>query len=61
MNTATIDLDIAKTLFQVHGMDERGKPTVCRQLKRADVTRFFANLPPFDWDGGLRHCSLLGA
>lgn len=46
MNTTTIGLDIAKTLFQVHGMDERGKPTVCRQLKRADLMKFFANLPP---------------
>jgi transposase len=46
MNTATIGFDIAKTVFQVHGMDRRGNPTVRRQLKRSDVVKFFANLPP---------------
>lgn len=46
MNTATIGFDIAKTVFQVHGMDRRGSPTVRRQLKRSDVMKFFANLPP---------------
>ena len=46
MNTVTIGLDIAKTAFQIHGMDGRGNPTVRRQLKRSDVMKFFANLPP---------------
>jgi transposase len=30
----------------VHGVDERGKPVLRRQLKRKDVVSFFANLPP---------------
>jgi transposase len=46
MNTTTIGFDIAKTVFQVHGMDERGRPTVRRQIRRADLMKFFANLPP---------------
>src|SRR6266478_468513 len=46
MNTTTIGLDTAKTVFQVHGTDERGKPTVRRQVKRGEILRFFANLPP---------------
>lgn len=46
MITTTIGFDIAKSVFQVHGMDERGKATVCRQVKRAEVMKFFANLPP---------------
>jgi transposase len=46
MNTTTIGLDIAKRLFQAHGMDTRGKTSVTRRLKRAEVLRFFANLQP---------------
>jgi hypothetical protein len=46
MNTTTIGLDIAKRLFQAHGMDTRGKNTMTRRLKRAEVLRFFANLQP---------------
>jgi transposase len=46
MNVTTIGLDLAKTVFQVHGVDARGKATLRRTLKRSDVARFFANLPP---------------
>jgi transposase len=37
----TIDLDIAKSLFQVHGVDVEGNVVICRQLKRRDVLKFF--------------------
>jgi transposase len=43
---STIGLDIAKRVFQVHGVDERGSVTVRRQLRRAEVIAFFAKLPP---------------
>src|SRR6516225_2611850 len=46
MNTTTIGLDIAKRIFQAHGTDARGKSTLTRRLKRAEVLRFFANLQP---------------
>jgi hypothetical protein len=46
MNTTTIGLDIAKRVFQAHGTDARGKSTLTRRLKRAEVLRFFANLQP---------------
>ena len=46
MNTTTVGLDIAKSYFQVHGVDARGRPTVQKQLRRAQVLTFFANLPP---------------
>jgi transposase len=46
MKIATVGIDLAKNLFQVHGVDERGKPVLRRQLKRKDVVSFFANLPP---------------
>ena len=46
MNTTTIGIDIAKSVFQVHGIDARGKPTLSKQLKRKELRKFFANLPP---------------
>jgi transposase len=46
MNTTTIGLDIAKAVFQVHGIDARGQTTLRKRLRRAQLIRFFANLPP---------------
>ena len=43
---ATIGLDIAKSVFQVHGVDAAGQVVVRRQLKRQHVLAFFARLPP---------------
>src|ERR1700730_11216523 len=45
MKITRVGLDIAKQVFQVHGVDERGKARVCRQLARAKVLEFFAQLP----------------
>ncbi len=42
----TIGLDIAKSVFQVHGVDAAGKVIIRRQLKRARVIAFFMKLPP---------------
>ena len=42
----TIGLDIAKSVFQVHGVDAQGKVIVRRQLKRRHVLAFFHKLPP---------------
>lgn len=44
-NVATIGLDLAKNVFQVHGVDADGFVVVRRKLRRADVLRFFASLP----------------
>ena len=46
MNTATIGLDIAKNVLQVCGVDQHGKPMLQRKLRRSEVLRFFAKLPP---------------
>jgi transposase len=46
MNITTAGLDLAKIVFQVHGVDERGNARLRKQLKRAQVMGFFANLPP---------------
>jgi transposase len=42
----TIGLDIAKSVFQVHGIDAAGKVIIRRQLKRRYVLAFFEKLPP---------------
>jgi transposase len=42
----TIGLDIAKAVFQIHGVDAEGKVVVRRQVKRRYVLGFFQNLPP---------------
>ena len=42
----TIGLDIAKSIFQVHGVDAAGQVVVRRQLKRRYVLAFFEKLPP---------------
>lgn len=46
MKITTIGIDLAKSVFQVHGVDEHGKVRLRKQLKRAQVLAFFANLPP---------------
>ena len=42
----TIGLDIAKSVFQVHGVDADGQVVIRRQLKRRYVLAFFQKLPP---------------
>src|SRR6266403_4065651 len=42
----TIGLDIAKSVFQVHGVDAAGQVVIRRQLKRRQVLTFFQKLPP---------------
>ena len=46
MNITTVGIDLAKTVFQVHGVDERGKRVVQKLLKRQKVLVFFAQLSP---------------
>jgi transposase len=46
MGTAvTIGLDLAKSVFQVHGVDGSGDVVIRRRLTRAKVLDFFAKLP----------------
>ena len=56
----TIGLDIAKSVFQVHGVDAAGQVVIRRQLKRRHVLAFFQKLPAMpDWHRGLRVIALL--
>jgi transposase len=45
-NVITIGLDLAKKVFQVHGVDGSGEVTVRRALRRSQVLGFFGKLPP---------------
>ena len=45
----TIGLDIAKRVFQVHGVDAPGEVIFRRQLRRAEMVKFFAKLRPARW------------
>ena len=41
---STLGVDIAKNVFQVHGINERGEIVVRRQLRRRQVLPFFGRL-----------------
>lgn len=45
MTVQRIGIDLAKTVFQVHGVDERGRTVLRRRLKRDDLAAFFAQMP----------------
>jgi transposase len=46
MEITTIGVDLAKNVFQVHGVDERGKTVLRKQLRRDQMVGFFARLSP---------------
>lgn len=46
MKITTIGIDLAKNVFQVHGVDCHGKPVLRRQLDRSKVLPFFVKLEP---------------
>ena len=45
MNITQVGIDLAKMVFQVHGVDARGKVLLRKQLKRQQMMAFFAQLP----------------
>ena len=59
MQITTIGLDIAKNVFQVHGVDRHGKTVLRKRLTRAKVLTLFASLPPclvgLEAGGGAHH------
>ena len=46
MTIIRVGLDTSKHVFQIHGVDENEKPVLQRQLRRSEVEKFFAKLPP---------------
>jgi len=45
MNITTVGIDLAKNVFQIHGVDERGKMVLRKQLKPCAGDEFLVNLP----------------
>jgi len=46
MNITTIGLDLAKNVFQIHGVDSNGKTVLRKRIARGEMKKFFVNLPP---------------
>jgi transposase len=46
MKTTTIGIDLAKTVFQIHGMDDHVKPVLRKKLDRSKMLEFFFKLSP---------------
>ena len=46
MQITTVGIDLAKNVFQIHGMNECGKAVLRKKLRRDQVALFFANLAP---------------
>lgn len=46
MNVTTLGIDLAKNVFQIQGVDVKGRPVLHKRLSRSKFLPFFANLPP---------------
>ena len=46
MQVSTIGVDLAKNVFQIHGVDSNGKVVIKRQLRRKQVLAFFGKISP---------------
>ena len=46
MKITTIGVDLAKEVFQIHGVNAHGKAVLRKQLRRIEMAKFFANLDP---------------
>ena len=62
---ATVGIDLAESVFQIHGVDENGRVLVRRQLRRGQLLAFFQKRPrclismeacagSHDWGAGFR-------
>ncbi|MBN8905092.1 MAG: IS110 family transposase [Rhodospirillales bacterium] len=63
MQVSTIGLDLAKHVFQVHGVDREGNIVLRKRVRRGDVEGFFRGLPPcligMEACGTAHHCTRL--
>src|SRR5919199_3116629 len=55
MNITTVGLDVAKQVFQVHGVDAHSQVVARPQLRRKEVVAYFTKLPPCEI--GMEACS----
>jgi transposase len=45
MKVTTVGIDLAKNVFQLHGVNEFGKPVIKKQIRRDQMAEFFVNQP----------------
>ena len=45
MKITRVGIDLAKSVFQLHGVNEFGKTVIKKQLRRDQVSEYFVNLP----------------
>jgi len=57
----TLGIDVAKSVFQLHGVDARGRVVLSRCVKRAVGTESGESAALCDRDGDMRECAALGA
>ena len=59
MHITTLGIDVAKNVFQLHGVDARGRAVLSRRVKRQQLLDTVANLPPcvigMEADGSAHH------
>lgn len=46
MNITLVAIDLAKNVFQLHGVDSRGRPVLRKQVSRSKLAAVIANIPP---------------
>ena len=46
MTVTTIGIELAKSVFQIHGADAEGRPVLRRRLRRRELLAFFDRFPP---------------
>lgn len=46
MDITTLGIDLAKNVFQLHGVDARGRAVLSRRVKRGQLLQVVASLPP---------------
>ena len=62
MHITTLGIDVAKNVFQLHGVDARGRAVLSRRVKRESVVAGGGESAALcDWDGGGRECTSLGS
>ncbi len=55
-----IGLDIAKSVFQVHGADASGRAVLRKKVSRAKLLQFFGSQPPARWSWKLAGARITG-
>jgi hypothetical protein len=60
MKITTVGTDLAKNVFQIHGVDDHGKPVLRKKLDRSKMLVFYQTAAVLDWDGSVWARALLG-